>query len=119
MEYSLWADPIYSPPFRTVVIDGSELGPDLNGGRVVCMNGIGDMPLSSYLFVSGACPALNDDTPAAPTPAVFSADPTPLVGTPTLLTAPPVAAIPEPSTVALLGLSLAVAGLWRRRGQGR
>lgn len=77
--------------FHWLVIDGSELGPDLNGGRLVCINGTGDEPLYEYTIDPTKCVT---DVPAVFEPLSFAAP------------------VPEPSTWALLLGSMLVSRLW-------
>lgn len=80
--------------FRLVVIDGSELGPDLNGGRLVCINGTGDEPLYMLTIDPEMCrpPALELVPEVQVVPRSF--------------VDVPLAPIPEPSPWVLLALGL-------------
>jgi PEP-CTERM putative exosortase interaction domain len=81
--------------WRWNVIGGSELGPDLNGGRLVCINGTGDTALETLTI---------DATKCAPEFPVVTA----MVDIPVVHSLAAIPAVPEPSTLVLMLTGTAV-----------
>lgn len=86
--------------FRLAVIDGSELGPDLNGGREVCINGTGDRPLFTYTIDPTQC--------GVPVGAPIGADVPVIPSVPSVV----IPSIPEPATWALMVGGIVASRLW-------